>query len=95
MKKILLNIKKYLYVYVAIDFILALIIGMNFDMQSINIRPISLFAVFMMLYPMLTGMVVEKVKKAGKLQTDLSYPFLCIYCGIRGGFYAFADGFCQ
>jgi ACR3 family arsenite efflux pump ArsB len=66
MKKILLNIKKYLYVYVAIDFILALIIGMNFDMQSINIKPISLFAVFMMLYPMLTGMVVEKVKKAGR-----------------------------
>ncbi len=66
MKKALLHIKKYLYVYVAVDFILALIFGVYFDMQSINIKPISLFAVFMMLYPMLTGMVVEKVKKAGR-----------------------------
>ena len=66
MKKALLHIKKYLYVYVAIDFILALIVGTQIDMQQINIKPISLFAVFMMLYPMLTGMVIEKVKKAGR-----------------------------
>jgi len=66
MKKMLLHIKKYLYVYVAIDFILAIIFGVSFDMKDFNIKPISLFAVFMMLYPMLTGMVIEKVKKAGR-----------------------------
>jgi ACR3 family arsenite efflux pump ArsB len=66
MKRILLQIKKRLYLYVAVDFIVALIIGLYFDFQRINIRAISLLAVFLMLYPMLTGMVVEKVKKAGR-----------------------------
>ncbi len=65
-KNILLNIKKRLYVYVAVDFILALWVGLQFDIQSINIKAISLFAVFLMLYPMLTGMVIEKIKKAGR-----------------------------
>jgi len=66
MGKLLLHIKKRLYVYVAADFVLALAFGMSFQVQQIDIKPISLAAVFIMLYPMLTGMVVEKVKKAGR-----------------------------
>ncbi len=66
MKKILLHIKKRLYLYVAADFVLALLFGLYFDVQQINIKAISLFAVFLMLYPMLTGMVVEKIRKASR-----------------------------
>ncbi len=46
--------------------ILALIIGNYVDFSTINIKPVSMIAVFMMLYPMLTGLAVEKVKKAGR-----------------------------
>ncbi len=66
MAGLLLHIKKRLYLYVALDFVLALWVGTHVDLQSINIKPISLLAVFLMLYPMLTGMVVEKVKRAGR-----------------------------
>lgn len=67
MKNILLLIKKRLYVFVAIDFVIALIVGVNFDISSVvNIKAVSMVAVLMMLYPMLTGLVVEKVKKAGR-----------------------------
>ena len=65
-KKILLELKKRLYIYVLIDFILAIAAGYFVDFKSINIKPVSIAAVFIMLYPMLTGMVVEKVKKAGR-----------------------------
>ncbi len=78
-RNILLNIKKRLYLYVTIDFILALLVGLQFDIQKIDIKLISLFAVFLMLYPMLTGMVVEKVKKAGRnyrlILLTLSFAF--------------------
>ncbi len=63
---VLLHIKKYLYLYVIVDFILALWVGLHLDIQRMNIRAISMLAVFIMLYPMLTGMVVEKVKRAGR-----------------------------
>lgn len=46
--------------------ILALIIGNYVDFSTINIKPVSMIAVFMMLYPMLTGLAIEKVKKAGR-----------------------------
>ncbi len=66
MIKLLLNLKKRLYFYVFVDFIIALIIGYYFDFSRINIKPFGIAAVFIMLYPMLTGMVIEKVKKAGR-----------------------------
>ena len=66
MKNFLLHIKKRLYLYVAITFILALILGYYIDFTDINIMPVSVAAVFIMLYPMLTGMEIEKVKKASK-----------------------------
>ena len=66
MSKLLLHIKKRLYLYVAIDFALALAFGLLVDVQRINIKAISFAAVFLMLYPMLTGMAIEKVKKAGR-----------------------------
>ncbi len=59
-------IKKRLYIFVIVDMILALIIGSLIDFSSFNIKPVSMIAVFMMLYPMLTGLAVEKVKKAGR-----------------------------
>ena len=66
MGKLLLLIKNRLYIFVAIDFVLALVAGLYLPMSQINIKPISMFAVFLMLYPMLTGMAVEKMKKAGR-----------------------------
>ncbi len=66
MLEILLHIKKRLYLYVSLIFILALIAGQLWDFEHMNIMPISVLAVFMMLYPMLTGMEIEKVRKAGR-----------------------------
>ena len=66
MGNILLLIRNKLYLFVAAIFVLALAAGVYLPMSEINIKPISMFAVFMMLYPMLTGMAVEKVKKAGR-----------------------------
>jgi len=65
-RKTLMRIKEYLYLFVAADFVCALIVGSKVDMRALNIKPISMFAVFMMLYPMLTGMAVERVKTASK-----------------------------
>ncbi len=62
----LLHIKRRLYVYVAIVFLVALVMGYFVDFSRMNIMPVSVAAVFIMLYPMLTGMEVEKVKKAGR-----------------------------
>lgn len=74
---LLMRIKQYLYLFVAADFVCALIVGANVDMKSLNIKPISMFAVFMMLYPMLTGMAVERVKTASKnFRLILSTHFL-------------------
>jgi ACR3 family arsenite transporter len=64
--KLLLSFKKRLYMYVAVDFILALAFGLSLHVQQMDIKPVSMVAVFLMLYPMLTGMMVEKVKKAGR-----------------------------
>ncbi len=66
MAKLLLHLKKRLYLYVAADFVIALLLGLRVDFRHMNIKPVSMLAVFLMLYPMLTGMVVEKVKKAGR-----------------------------
>jgi len=66
MRIILMQIKQYLYLFVAADFICALIAGSYINMKALNIRPISIIAVFIMLYPMLTGMAVERVKTATK-----------------------------
>jgi len=62
----LLELKKRLYIYVAIDFALAIIAGYLFDFRKMNIKPVIMAAVFIMLYPMLTGMEIERIKKAGK-----------------------------
>ncbi len=65
MAKILLLNRERLYLFVAVDFLLALCAVTYWPMSQININPISMFSVFMMLYPMVTGMAVEKVKKSG------------------------------
>ena len=79
MRKILMGIKKRLYLYVLVDFLLALFAGYFMDFSSMNIKPISALAVFIMLYPMLTGMVVEKVKKAGRNFKLISITLLFAY----------------
>ncbi len=66
MLEILIHIKRRLYLYVTLVFIIALILGYYVDFTKMNIMPISVAAVFIMLYPMLTGMEVEKVKRAGR-----------------------------
>ncbi|RUA16982.1 MAG: arsenic resistance protein [Clostridia bacterium] len=76
MGTILLTIKKRLYLFVAIDFVAALLFGLYFDVQEMNIKLISMIAVFLMLYPMLTGMAVEKVKKAGRNYKLISLTLL-------------------
>jgi len=76
MGNILLLIRNKLYFFVAGTFILALLVGFYVPVSQINIRPVSLFAVFMMLYPMLTGMAVEKVKKAGRNYKLISLTLL-------------------
>lgn len=58
MQNILLTIKDRLYIFVAVDIIVALFFGIYFNFRQFNIRLISFAAVFMMLYPILTGMAV-------------------------------------
>ncbi len=65
MLEFLLHVKRRLYLYVTVVFIIALMLGQYVDFSRMNIMPVSVAAVFIMLYPMLTGMEVEKVKKAG------------------------------
>ena len=78
--KILLLIKKKLYIFVIIDIIIALLTGYFYSFDNFNIKPISMVAVFMMLYPMLTGLAIEKVKKAGRnyklIITTLVFAFV-------------------
>ena len=66
MFEILLHIKRRLYIYVTAIFILAIVLGQFINFTNLNIMPVSVAAVFIMLYPMLTGMEVEKVKRAGR-----------------------------
>lgn len=63
----LLELKKRLYIYVAIDFALAIIAGYLFDFRKMNIKPVIMAAVFIMLYPMLTGMEIERIKKRARI----------------------------
>ena len=80
MKKILMHIKSRLYLYVFGDFVVALLFGSYFDVRNMNIKPISVAAVFIMLYPMLTGMVVERVKKAkGNYKLILTTLFFAFF----------------
>ncbi len=64
MKEVLMGIKKRLYIYVLVDLLLVLLAGYFVDFHRLNIKPIGMLAVFIMLYPMLTGMETEKVKKS-------------------------------
>jgi len=62
----LLHLKRMLYMYVIAIFIIALLLGYYIDFEHMNIMPVSIAAVFIMLYPILTGMEIEKVRQAGK-----------------------------
>ena len=62
----LLELRRRLYIYVALDAAAALAAGRLFDLSRINMRPIGVAAVFIMLYPILTGLVVERVGRTGR-----------------------------
>ncbi|EDY35292.1 Sodium Bile acid symporter family [Aciduliprofundum boonei T469] len=79
MLEILIHIKRRLYLYVTLVFIIALILGYYVDFTKMNIMPISVAAVFIMLYPMLTGMEVEKVKRAGRNYKLISSTLIFAY----------------
>lgn len=66
MKRFLVHLRQRLYVYVGVIFLLGLLLGYFIDFTKLNIRPVSIAAVFIMLYPMMTGMMVERVKRAGR-----------------------------
>lgn len=65
-KGMLLDLKKRLYLYVTLVLVVALTLGYFIDFRMLNIKAISVTAVFLMLYPMLTGMEIERIKYAGK-----------------------------
>ncbi len=79
MGKFLLHIKRKLYLYVFLDLLAGLAAGYYWDMGRINLRPFGFAAVFIMLYPMLTGIAIEKVKRAGRnfklIFTTLGFAF--------------------
>ena len=79
MLEILIHIKRRLYLYVTLVFIIALILGYYVDFTKMNIMPVSVAAVFIMLYPMLTGMEVEKVKRAGRNYKLISSTLIFAY----------------
>ncbi len=66
LKRALLELKDRLYIYVAADFLLALLAGHVLDFEDISMRIVGAVSVFIMLYPMLTGMEVERIKSAGR-----------------------------
>ncbi len=55
MGTVLLTIKKRLYIFVAIDFIAALLFGLYFDVQTLNIKFISIYALGPHIKPFLDG----------------------------------------
>lgn len=59
-------IRKHLAKLVFLDFALALIIGSQVSFSGFNLKVVGFIAVYIMLYPMLTGMPVENVGKAAK-----------------------------
>ncbi len=61
---LLVELKKRLYIYVLLDMTLAILIGTQVDIPRNTLRLAGWLSVFIMLYPMLTGMNVEKVGKA-------------------------------
>lgn len=79
-KKLLLDLKRRLYIYVAIIMILAFIVGMEYSFSRLILRLIGWLSVFIMLYPMLTGLAVERVVSAVKrpwlIVLTLTYAFI-------------------
>ncbi len=74
-----LLLKRKLYIFVLGDFFLAILAGYYLNLTEINIRWISILAVFIMLYPMLTGLIIEKVKDVGRniklISVTLTFAF--------------------
>ena len=79
-KELLLDLRRRLYIYVAIIMVLAFIVGMEYSFSRFILRLIGWLSVFIMLYPMLTGLAVERVVSAVKrpwlIILALTYAFI-------------------
>ncbi len=64
--KVLMEIRKRLYVYVLIVMLIAIILGYYVNAPMIVLRIVGALSIFIMLYPMLMGIEIEKVKEALK-----------------------------
>ncbi len=64
--RILIDMKNRLYLYVALDITMAIVLGSQISIQMSLMRPISIIAVFLMLYPMMIRLAVEKLRSSAK-----------------------------
>ncbi len=64
--RILIDTRRHLYLYVALDIIVAIMLGSLITVQKGIMRPISIIAVFLMLYPMMIRLAVEKLRSSAK-----------------------------
>ncbi|MCE4614539.1 MAG: hypothetical protein F7B60_03310 [Desulfurococcales archaeon] len=78
-KWLLLDLRKRLYIYAAIIMVLAFLVGLEYSFSRFTLRVIGWLSVFIMLYPMLTGLAVEKVigavKRPWLIALTLTYAF--------------------
>ncbi|MCE4606784.1 MAG: hypothetical protein F7B59_05585 [Desulfurococcales archaeon] len=78
--EVLIDLRKRLYVYVAAAMVLASTVGMKYSFSRHALRVIGWLSVFIMLYPMLTGLAVERVVSAVKrpwlIGLALTYAFI-------------------
>ncbi len=77
--RILIDMKKRLYLYVALDIIVATILGSQITVQKGIMKPISIIAVFLMLYPMMIRLAVEKLRSSTKNYKLLGASLLYAY----------------
>ena len=61
-----MNIRKRLYIYVAIVMIVGIAVGYYVNISALVLRILGALSVFIMLYPMLMGIEVEKVKEVAR-----------------------------
>ncbi len=90
MRELLMDLKKRLYVYTLLVMFLAIILGNYVEVNTKYMRAVSVLAVFLMLYPMMVRLAVEKLAKSVK-----NYRLIVaslIYAYVIGPFVAYLIG---
>ncbi len=64
--RILMDLRRRLYLYVAIDMIVAILMGKWITISGQILRYLSVVAVFLMLYPMMIRLAIERLKSSAK-----------------------------